>query len=160
MTQILDLLGAFMVHYGGLKYTEGQHAELCSRYRWMKEAYKNAIYDAVISSHPSALRSLPDVAVIEKAMQAAGRPETYETGQRQIEFGEVVSIGQVQEEVKKVKAMTGVANEQEVRRVGVKIAHGEATADERHWYWCMTENNGQWVKPEDNAAGLTKGDRV
>ena len=146
MTQILDLLGAFMVHYGGLKYTEGQHAELCSRYRWMKEAYKNAIYDAVISSHPSALRSLPDVAVIEKAMQAAGRPETYETGQRQIEFGEAVSIGQ---------RMIYT-----VRCVGVKIAHGEATADERHWYWCMTENNGQWVKPEDNAAGLTKGDRV
>lgn len=147
MTEIQDLLGAFTMHYGGPRYTVAQHEELCSRYRWMKETYKNAIYDAVISAHPTSLRSLPDVAVIEKAMREAGRPETYETGQQQIEFGEVASIDQVQTEVKKIKAMTGVGNKEEVKRVGVRIAHGEATKDEKHWYWCMTENGGKWVNP-------------
>lgn len=148
MTQIEDMLEAFVMHYG-MKYTTGQRAELVGKYQWLGLAYKNAVYDEVVASHPASLRSLPDIAAIEKAMNRAGRPETYEQGQKQIEYGKVATIDQARSAVAEVKSMTGVGNEEEVRRVGVRIAKGDATKEEQHWYWCMTENGGVWKKPEE-----------
>lgn len=150
MTQIADMLEAFKQHYGGVKYTPGQYAELVKKYSWIQCAYKNALYEAVIASHPASLRSLPDVAVIEKAMLTLGRPETFAPPQIEApvdaeDRSEVVAkiTAAVMHYAEPIPEMAD-AGEAERQRIRVRVAKGRATEPERFWIRCIDDYGGDW----------------
>jgi len=150
MTQIEDMLKAFSMHYGGLKYTAGQYTELVAKYHWLKREYKNAVYSAVIASHPAALRSLPDVAVIEKVMIGLGRPETFAPPQIEAspdaeDRSEVIAkiTAAVMHHAEPLPEMAD-AGETERQRIRVRVAKGQATECEAFWIRCIDDYAGDW----------------
>ena len=150
MTQIADMLQAFSMHYGGLRYTAGQYAELMGKYSWIERVYKNALYDEVIASHPASLRSLPDVAVIEKAMLSLGRPEIFAPPQIEAPIdaedrSEVIAkiTAAVMHHVEPIPEMAD-SGEAERQRIRVRVLKGQATECEAFWIRCIDDYGGDW----------------
>lgn len=143
MTEIADLLDAFQIHYGGLKYSPAQRAELESKYRWFKRGYKNAVYDEVVESHPMSFRSLPDMAVITKAMNNLSPPQVYEEPHSvpRIEYNP-----EVQEKINEMVRQRGEhGNNEERNRIRTKVMKGEATKYEKWWIHVIDDLGCNWA---------------
>lgn len=144
MTEIQDLLDAFQMHYAGLKYTAGQRKELTERYSWIRPAYKVAVYEAVVTTHPAALRSLPDMAVIESAMRGLNRPESYEPPQPLLEDMTEAVHDSVRDAINAKAKRDGELNHEERNRVRQRVLRGQATEYERFWIRAIDEHGGDW----------------
>lgn len=153
MKPIDDMLNAFEMHYAGARYTDGQRAELQTRYGWIRNGYKVAIYDAVTRILESSLRSLPDTAIIERAIASLDDPAVYEPQLQQLALPETGAVDRSKEIELITKALIGrgklEVNEKEVnheerKRIRVKVLRGDATDDERFWISCIDDYGGDW----------------
>ena len=144
MRPIDSLLDAFEVHYSDesrpMKYTPKNRKELVTRYMGISAAYMLAVYDEVTSTHQASLRSLPDTAVLEAAMNRLGRQETY-NAPKQIEEQREVNEDLVRH---LVAAAVDHGNENERERVRRRVAKGEARVEERWWLHVTDDLGGKW----------------
>jgi hypothetical protein len=136
--------------YYGVKYSKVQFSAILSNLGRPPKAYLMEMYKVVINSISSQYGKVPDLAAMRKVQAAMDPPETFIEPQSLLPHPDAVAIiTKAAEEAYEVKIKSGVANEEEVRRVGVKLAEGGGTKWEQHWYHCMTENDGVWKHPKD-----------
>lgn len=140
------MLDAFEDYYE-VEYNSAMRRDLTVAIGHPPKNYLLELYKQVTAAHPSQYGKLPDVAVVNKVRNAMGPVETYREEQLTIE-GPIEVITKAMEKAKEMKMEGGVANWDEVNRVGLKIAKGDGTDAEKHWHWCMTENAGVWKKSE------------
>ncbi len=156
MKPIDDMLNAFVIHYGGeIQYTEAQCVELTARYHWIRSGYAAVLYDGVIRIHLASLRSLPDVAVIEKAIGGLDEPRIYDAPpvlpppekgaeDRRADVARVVA-----ETAGKMKPdlITGSEDEMnhfEREKIRVRAMKGRATDAELFWLKVIDEFGENW----------------
>lgn len=148
MKPIDDLMDAFEVYYSTaqtpVKYTTAQRVKIHNEFVWIKQRYAAELRDEVIRSHPSSLRSLPDVAVITDATRRLNPPESYEPPPKQIEDMTPVTMA----EIERIREETGNGNPEERAQVRRKAARGEATLYELWWLECIDSGKGYKAMPE------------
>lgn len=132
-----------------LMYGKVQAGAILAALRTRPKAYLLDLYNQVINEHSVQYRTLPDLAIIRRAMNSLGDSEAYIDRTHTLPEPEEMqaTLGEVQAAALKVKGMTGVGCPDEVRRVGSKVERGDATKYEKHWHWCMTECAGKWTAP-------------
>ena len=139
MRQIDDLLSAFEAYYTTsqqpLRYTKMAREMISRKFGWIGQGFKGVLFDAVTSVHPTSLRSLPDIAVIQKAVAGFDNPQIYEAPKNlpQIEDKTEVVIDQVQSEIRKLAAHQGTRDPEGVQRIQDKARRGDASNDQLWW---------------------------
>lgn len=154
MKPIDDMLDAFEMHYAfEMRYTDGQREELQTRYGWIRNGYKIAIYDAVTRILETSLRTLPDTAIIERAIATLDDPAVYEPQLQQLSLPEAGAVDRSKEIKLIIEALTGRGelktekeeiNLVERQRIRDKAGRGHATNAESLWISCIDDYGGDW----------------
>jgi len=152
MNHAIDLFKAFEIHYSDenqRKYSVSQLQELTDKYAWISQEYSAALYDEVVSTHPAALRSLPDMAVLHKAEKALDRPEVYEKPKPMIEDKTGPTFDEVENMLARKRERDGEPNHFERERIRHRVAKGDATRAEGWWIHIIDHEKGVWKPMPD-----------
>lgn len=146
MSETLKFLEALQDYYN-LKYTKAQLSAMLSNIGRPNKPYLIELYKVIINSHSSQFGKLPDLAIIRRMQEAMDPPETFVVVKALPE--PIPEITDAMVKAQELKMKDGVANWDEVNRVGAKLKRGNGTKWEKHWYSCMTENRGVWKPMEE-----------
>lgn len=144
MNKTIEFLEALQDYYG-LKYTKVQIGAMASNIGNPNKAYLLELYKVIINSYSGQYGKLPDLATIRRLQESMDPPETF---LEPVPMLPSPIIAEAMVKAQEMKMKDGVANWDEVHRVGARLAMGNGSKWEKHWYWCMTENKGVWKKPE------------
>lgn len=134
--------------YYDKKYNERMRKNVKEAIGHPPKKYLLALYKEITYAYTARYGKLPDVAVVAKAMGGMDSPASFRDVPKEIE-GPVEIITQAAIKAQELKVKSGIGNREEVDRVGVRIAKGNASDWEKHWYHCMTENGGKWINPAE-----------
>ena len=149
MGNAIDMMEAFQMHYtpndgGRLKYNDAQRVAITRLVGDVPEPYLAELFNNVVATHESRFRSLPDVAIINKAMASMDAPETYLPPPLLLE--EPIPV--IQEIVEQIRKSEN-GNEFERRRVRNRVSKNDATRYEAWWIHVIDDLGGKWeVMPE------------
>ena len=154
MRPVDDLLSAFEAYYTTgqqpMRYTKVARSLIASKFAWLGEGFKNVLFDAVTSVHPTSLRSLPDIAVLQKAAAGFDNPQIYEKPQNvpQIEDRSEEVFDQVEAEMQRMTEQQGSRDPEGVQQMRDKARRGDASNDQLWWLKVQLEggNTAGWKK--------------
>jgi hypothetical protein len=151
------LIAKFRTHYAeALDYKAAQALELKNLYQWMRQGFADALYDEVIRIHHTRFRVMPDVAIIEHAINAMNAPAVYDQPAEQLALPEPDAVDRVEDVQHITAVLTGHAdarprdtgepeiNHRERERVRVRAMKGDATSAEAFWIGCIDNHEGNW----------------
>ncbi len=144
MANGVELLKAFQVHYepndgGQLRYNDQQKLDIIRTVGDVPGEYLSELYLVVTQTHEAKFRSLPDAAVVSKAMASMDDPATYLPPQKLLDEPSPV----VQELVEQVRESEN-GNEFERQRIRNRVAKNDATVYERWWIHVIDDLGGNW----------------
>ena len=154
MPNAIELLKALQIHYepndgGQLRYNDQQKQDIIRTVGAVPDGYLSELYLIVTRTHEAKFRSLPDVAVINKAMASMDAPATFLPPQRMLD--EPVPV--LQEIVEQVRKSEN-GNEFDRQRIRNRVRLNDATKYERWWIHVIDDLAGKWeAMPVDYAPG-------
>jgi hypothetical protein len=138
MKPIDDLLRAFEVYYTigdrPLAYSTAQRMELHNAFVWIGPEYERELYGEVIRTHPTSLRSLPDVAIVTAAANKLNPPGSYAPPPKQIEDQTQPTFDEVKQRLDSIHKEVNKEERQAMRR---KRERGECSLYQLWWLECI-----------------------
>lgn len=161
MNKAKDLIKAFELHYSTtdrrLSYTRYQANEIIERYAWITSDYAPVLYEAVVTRHPTSLRSLPDLAVLAEAERELGnRPAIFqkpaeEREDQKLLEGETAKILSAIENANETKNPNAIRDPEGLKREKRRAEKGDSTLYRLWWIECLEAGEGYKPMPEDYA---------
>ncbi len=173
MTNASELLKAFQIHYepndgGQLRYNDQQKQDIIRTVGTVPEEFLSELYLVVMRTHEAKFRSLPDAAVVNKAMASMDDPATYLPPQKQLESPMDVDnnpsdravwldfLARIGSELGKQADIAGESNRFERERVRPRVSKNDATVYERWWIHVIDDLGGNWEAMPEGWTGIVK----
>lgn len=150
MEPVEDMMQAFQDYYE-LKYSTKVAEEIREWFGAIRREYARAVYSEVVRIHERRYRSLPDIAVINKAVSNIPLPETMKEAREEIPDGRVQQL--IEDYRDEGTGKTGMemvreAAERERERVRKLVKRGEATDWEAWWIYTLDTYGEYRPKPD------------